>query len=286
MFDKLVESRPEGADKKNRKTYFLLTGLILSVTLSTALVVSLFAEDLSLGTDNFAMVDLVAPVEITPPEPKLPEPEPATRQPETVQASPAAAPRPPTRQAVVARVDESPREAPAAVSTVQNAQRERPASGYFEVGKFDSDPVASGTATGRQTGGSVQGAGSLGESTAVARVVEEAAPPPPPVKTPPPPPAPKRPVTQSMGVINGKATSLPKPAYSAAARAVNAAGQVSVNVTIDENGRVVSANAVSGHPLLKPAAVTAARNARFSPTLLSGTPIRITGVIVYNFSNS
>jgi len=284
MFDKLVESQPEGADKQNRKTYFLVTGLALSFTLSAALVVSLFAVDFNLGTDDFAMVELVAPVEMPPDEPKLPEPAPAPMQTQQIQASDAA-PKPPTRQAVVARVDESPSEAPTAVSTVQNTQKERPASGYFEIGKLDSDPVAAGT-SGRQTeSGVAGGTGGLGDSTtAVAKVMDDPAPPPPPVK--PPPAAPKKQVTQSMGVINGKATSLPKPAYSAAARAVSAEGRVSVNVTIDENGRVVSANAVSGHPLLKAAAEVAARNARFSPTLLSGNAIRITGVIVYNFSNS
>jgi TonB family protein len=86
-----------------------------------------------------------------------------------------------------------------------------------------------------------------------------------------------------MGVINGKATSLPKPAYPAAARAIQAEGQVSVHVLIDESGHVVSANATSGHPLLRNAAEAAARNARFTPTQLSGVPIKVSGTIIYNF---
>lgn len=87
----------------------------------------------------------------------------------------------------------------------------------------------------------------------------------------------------SGGVLNGKATSLPKPAYPAAARAVNAEGAVSVQVLIDEQGSVISASAVSGHPLLRPAAVEAAEQATFSPTRLSGNPVKVSGVIVYNF---
>lgn len=93
-------------------------------------------------------------------------------------------------------------------------------------------------------------------------------------------PAPK---SVSKGVVNGNAVSLPKPAYPAAAKAVNASGTVSVQVTIDENGNVISAKAVSGHPLLQAAAVEAARQAKFRPTLLEGQPVKVTGIIVYNF---
>ncbi len=60
--------------------------------------------------------------------------------------------------------------------------------------------------------------------------------------------------TISGGVVNGKARNLAVPAYPAAAKAVDASGAVNVQVTIDENGDVVSANAVSGHPLLRAAA--------------------------------
>jgi protein TonB len=84
-------------------------------------------------------------------------------------------------------------------------------------------------------------------------------------------------------VLNGKATSLPKPPYPPAAKAVRASGAVSVQVLISETGSVISASAVSGHPLLRPAAVSAARGARFSPTLLSGQPVKVSGVITYNF---
>lgn len=87
----------------------------------------------------------------------------------------------------------------------------------------------------------------------------------------------------SGGVLNGKATNLPKPPYPAAARAVRATGTVIVQVTIDTDGRVIQATAVSGHPLLRAAAVTAARTATFAPTLLSGKPVKVTGVLTYNF---
>jgi len=87
----------------------------------------------------------------------------------------------------------------------------------------------------------------------------------------------------SGGVLNGKATSLPQPVFPVIARQAHASGAVTVEVTIDENGDVVAARAVSGHPLLQAAAVTAARQANFTPTRLNGEPVRVTGVLVYNF---
>jgi len=85
------------------------------------------------------------------------------------------------------------------------------------------------------------------------------------------------------GVLNGKAISLPRPAYPAIARAAHASGTVTVQVLIDEEGNVIAAHAVDGHPLLQAVSVAAARQARFSPTLLEDEPVRVTGVIQYTF---
>jgi TonB family protein len=88
----------------------------------------------------------------------------------------------------------------------------------------------------------------------------------------------------SGGVMNSKAVSLPKPAYPPAAKAVKASGAVVVQITVDESGKVVSATAVSGHPLLRQAAANAARAARFRPTLLGGQPVKVNGTVTYEFS--
>ncbi|HEX8845983.1 MAG TPA: TonB family protein [Pyrinomonadaceae bacterium] len=88
----------------------------------------------------------------------------------------------------------------------------------------------------------------------------------------------------SGGVLNGKALSLPKPAYPPAAKSQRASGVVSVEVVIDEAGKVISAKAVDGHPLLRLAAQQAAQGARFSPTMLSGQPVKVAGQITYNFT--
>jgi TonB family protein len=88
----------------------------------------------------------------------------------------------------------------------------------------------------------------------------------------------------SGGVMNGKAVSLPQPAYPPAARAVKASGTVVVQVSVDESGRVASVHAVSGHPLLRAAAEAAARNARFKPTLVGGQAVKVNGTLTYKFS--
>ncbi len=85
------------------------------------------------------------------------------------------------------------------------------------------------------------------------------------------------------GMLNGKAISLPLPPYPPIAKAANASGSVTVQITIDEEGNVISASAASGHPLLRAAAVTAAREAKFSPTKLNGQAVKVVGVLLYNF---
>lgn len=99
------------------------------------------------------------------------------------------------------------------------------------------------------------------------------------------PPAPRplmKPV--SGGVLNGKALTLPAPVYPELARRMRTGGLVEVEVIVDENGKVISARALSGPPSLCDVAVQAALRARFSPTKLSGQPVKIAGRINYNFT--
>jgi protein TonB len=101
----------------------------------------------------------------------------------------------------------------------------------------------------------------------------------------PPPSVPTRILKPiSGGVLNGTAINLPPPLYPEAAKRMRATGTVSVDVVLDESGKVVSAVATSGPALLREAAVQAALKARFSPTKLSGQPVKVSGVINYKFS--
>ncbi len=95
------------------------------------------------------------------------------------------------------------------------------------------------------------------------------------------PATPKAPI--SGGILNGKAVMLPRPAYPSIARSARASGTVVVEIVIDEEGNVVSARAVSGHPLLQSSAVEAAREAKFTPTRLEGQPVKVKGSLTYNF---
>lgn len=101
---------------------------------------------------------------------------------------------------------------------------------------------------------------------------------------PPPPPAPKPLKPVSGGVLNGTAINLPAPSYPDAAKRMKVQGVVTVEVVLDETGKVISAEAISGPAILREAAAQAAKRARFSPTKLSGMPVKVSGIINYKFA--
>lgn len=105
------------------------------------------------------------------------------------------------------------------------------------------------------------------------------------IDEPPPTPGP-RPILKpiSGGVLNGTAISLPPPVYPDAAKRTRTQGIVTVDVVLDETGKVISANASSGPAMLREPAVQAALKARFSPTKLSGQPVKVSGTINYKFT--
>jgi periplasmic protein TonB len=106
------------------------------------------------------------------------------------------------------------------------------------------------------------------------------------IESEPPPPFTPRPVLKpvSGGVLNGVALSLPSPSYPESARRLRTAGVVTVEVVVDETGKVISAVATAGPALLRDVAVQAALRARFTPTKLSGQPVKVSGIINYKFA--
>ncbi|HEX8456015.1 MAG TPA: energy transducer TonB [Pyrinomonadaceae bacterium] len=84
-------------------------------------------------------------------------------------------------------------------------------------------------------------------------------------------------------VESGRILSQPQPVYPPIAKAARAQGVVKVQVIVDESGKVIAAQVLGGHPLLQAAAVKAAREVAFAPTLLDGKPVKIAGVITYDF---
>ena len=258
MFDNLGESGSHKQDLSRKGSFLLGTVAIYAVIGISLLVAGILYAPAYLDAQDLELTTLVAPVPVpqqqNEPE-KQQEAKPQTKD-QNVDV----------RKELIADVSESrvaPKEISAKASDIPPVRR-----GVTTVlGNESSNaavPINAGPGTG--TG--------IGTGPTRVNIAEE--PPPPPAPTPP-----RAPI--SGGVLNGKAISLPKPSYPPIARQAHASGTVVVQVTIDENGSVISAHAVSGHPLLQAVAVAAARGARFSPTKLSGQPVKVTGVITYNF---
>jgi protein TonB len=268
MLDQLVESKNNSVENRRRSRFLLVTLFIAVATFLSSLTYSLFAKDFGMGGDDLSLTTLIAPVPIPDEEPP-PEPE---KKPEQKQ------PDVDVRKELIQNIFQTPIKPPDTISTAKNQVKEMRLDRMTKLGATDSDTGAKvdpGAARVTNVGGTSGLLAGTGTSPTGGTNEEEA---PPPKATPKPVPK-----TVSGGVLNGKATSLPKPPYPPAARAVRASGAVSVQVLISESGSVISASAVSGHPLLRAAAEGAARGARFSPTLLSGQPVKVSGVITYNF---
>jgi protein TonB len=233
-----------------------ITALIYAVLGVAFFVAGVYWYDNHLGEMELELTTLVAPV---------PVPQAAKEEVHKEEAKPVKdQPNVDVRKELIADVTRTelvPKEVSAKASDVPPVRR----GVTTVVGTSDSNsaaPMPTGSGT--------------GTVVTAPRVVIADEPPPPEPK-----PVPRAPI--SGGVLNGKALSLPHPPYPQIAKAAHASGTVVVQVLIDENGNVVSARAVSGHPLLQAVAVAAARGARFSPTKLSGQPVKVTGVIQYNF---
>lgn len=271
MFDSLVESGSHKNDLSRKGSFFLVTFAIYGIIIGVLIVLSIVLYNDSLPDNNLELMTMVAPV------PVQNEPE---QQPEKQQESKPAEATPDRQVAtrtefVASNLD--PTKVPEKVSAVASKIPPVPPGGAVR-GTSNTDPVGGNTGPIGPVG---PGAGGVGTGGGAPVVVSDDEPPPPPKATPTPAPKPRAPI--SGGVLNGKAISKPQPAYPPIAKAARASGTVTVQVTVDEEGRVISARAAGGHPLLQQAAVAAARQARFSPTLLSGQPVKVNGVITYNF---
>ncbi|HKP45255.1 MAG TPA: TonB family protein [Pyrinomonadaceae bacterium] len=258
MFDNLVESGSHKQDLSRKGSFIMGTVAIYAVVGVAFIVGSIWFTVANLDSQDLELTTLVAPV----PVPQQQQPQ---KQEEVKPTK--AEPNVDVRKELIADVTRTelvPKEVSAKASDVPPVRR-----GVTTV-VGNENVVAAAPIAGPGTG-----TGIVAGPTQV-NIADEPPPPPPPKPTPPSHPV-------SGGVLNGKAISLPKPAYPAIARTAHASGTVVVQVVIDENGSVISAHAVSGHPLLQAVAVAAARGARFSPTKLSGQPVKVTGVITYNF---
>jgi protein TonB len=267
MFDTLVESGSHSDDLARKGSFFLGTMVFYAIVLVGVAVLSVYLYNDAIPDPSLELLTLVAPAPMEQQEQVKPkeEPKPASEQQKAVVTR--------TEISVIAPVVKSQE---VAKETTKEVARDM--SKFINKGTEDAGvstaapPVNTHFAEGTAREG----------SNAAGPAVSGGDEPPPPAPTPKPEP-PKRTTPVSGGVLNGKAISKPQPAYPPIAKAARASGTVTVQIVVDESGRVISASAVSGHPLLQQAAVAAARQARFSPTLLSGQPVKVSGVITYNF---
>ena len=269
MFETLVESGSHSDDLARKGSFFLGTLVLYVVVLVGVGVLSIYMYNDAIPDPSLELLTLVAPVPMQQEEaPKAAEdPKPAARAEPTVAMV--------KEMAVIAPVTKTNEVAPPTAKVVPTNRTLNVLVGNRDVGDVNAVPTGPVGVVGGTGGGGGGGGGTA------PRVEVSDEPPPPPPPAPTPPPKPRAPI--SGGVLNGKAISKPQPAYPPIAKAARASGTVTVQILVDEQGRVVSATAVSGHPLLQQAAVSAARQARFSPTLLSGQPVKVSGVITYNF---
>jgi len=106
---------------------------------------------------------------------------------------------------------------------------------------------------------------------------------------PPPPPMPRKPearegtVKASGGPILDKAIKKVEPDYPPIARAAGAEGKVMVNIITSAEGKVIEAEIIEGHPLLRDSVLKAVKQWEFKPTELSGVPVKVHAVLTFDF---
>ncbi len=271
MFNKLIESTNHAAENKRRATFMLGTTAMYGALLVAGGIASVYAYDAHLENQNLQLVSIVIPA--SQPEPPRP-PEPRVSQPRVSKDNEVST----VTEINTMRTDIAP---PDKITAVAHNVAP-PDIPYAVLDRNNSVPTQRNVNF--DEGRNTDGADNSTEKPLPLPPVKPAKPQPTPeVKVEPTPkPVPKNTVV-SLGVANAKALSLPKPSYPAIAKAAGAFGVVQVQISLDETGKVTSARPLSGHPLLQAEAVRAAYQARFSPTLLSGQPVKATGIINYNF---
>ncbi len=269
MFTNLIESTSHQHEVARKGRFFLVTLAAYALLFAGIGVGSIYAYDAQLDNQNLEFVVLVTPVE-APVETQV------VRQntPNTSAASPDHENTLPERTEPIARIGIS-TITPETVSATASNTPEMP-PGLFRLGNRNTE--GSGIYNPNLPVG--PGGPPVGPDNGRPTVDTSSMTPPPTAETRKPKP------TVSKGVMTGLAISKPNPPYPPMALKVRAQGVVSVQILVDESGKVISARAMSGHVLLRAAAERAAMQTRFSPTTLSGEPVKVSGTITFNFTLS
>ena len=260
MFNNLIESSSHRSEYRRRGSFFLFTTASYAVFFVIAGIASIYAYDARMEDQNVELATIMPLVELRTEAPKVATPD-----------------RPVTpknggnkqtffeRKEPMSRVDQP--AVPDKISNTPNPGLPLPKGpGQVVITGRDVDP-------GEPGGGGTNTGGSNTVRTPPVLTITE----PPPVQPP------RKPPVISKGVITSEALSLPKPMYPEMAKQMRLQGRVTIQVLIDETGKVISARVLDGHPLFKQVSERAAYQARFSPTRLSDQPVKVSGVISYNF---
>ena len=269
MFHNLIESGSHRKELKRRGRFLLGTLATYALLATLAGVASVTAYTANLGGQNLE-VTMLPPW--TPPQPAV------RTQPTETHTAPRGGVRdqPPERADAYADFHMTTRQPPTSISTAPSHVLSLPPGGAAITGR-DVDPVGGGV---NDLGNNPVGRGTAPVVVGVpANEVEDI---PPPETHPTPKPTPRKPLALSQ-LIASKVISKPVPPYPPIAKATHTQGTVTVEILVDEQGRVISATATAGPAMLREAARQAALQARFTPTQLNGEPVKVSGVMSYNF---
>ena len=258
MFNNLIESTSHAREYKRRGSFLLFTTATYAVLLVLGGVASIYAYDAHLEAQSTELEIIFIPPAAVEQPPRI------TSTPVRPASNPRNVASVPIRTELIDSPS-NPNNVPDRIGTI--ASPVPPAPPGARLGDRNENPPA-------------PPGGRIAVGTGNTPVVDLPAPPPPPPPAPSPTPVK---VLKISRVLNSQAISLPRPNYPPMAKQIRLQGVVSVQVLIDESGKVVSAKAVSGHPLLVPEAQRAALQARFSPTTIGDHPVKVSGVITYNF---
>ena len=267
MFTNLIESASHVREFKRRSSFFLITVAMYAVIIFTAGIVSVYAYDAQLEsqTNSLGLLSWVPPVDRVIPDP------PRNHPPIIRRSTPATAPVDRnitvSERTALIRPTNDPRVVPHDIGI--KASEIPVATGPVRISNRNVDPPFDPSSN---SAGCITCSG----TQRVVPIDPDSKPPEPPVR----PPTTEK-VTSK--VLISKVVSLPQPAYPVMAKQTRTQGAVNIQILVDEQGRVISAQVVSGHPMLNPAAREAALRARFTPTVLNGQAVKIQGVITYNF---
>lgn len=93
-------------------------------------------------------------------------------------------------------------------------------------------------------------------------------------------------ITKNMemaGLSSGSGIDLPAPTYLQSAKAQGISGSVLYKVNTDEKGEVTNVKTLCGHPLLVQGSEGAIRRAKYKPTVVAGSAVKVTFIAIYNF---